>query len=290
MAIVMKLVAIMVVLAQALPIKEQPSDRVMHSAGFLDASQPVEPEDKTFKNSFMEVIMYIPNQIYNHIAVEVEYHNHWEELETFPERKPAAFSIMVATVKTWAADYIVQRLQQHRLRQAGCHAEIDWARSATFLVFGFIYVGIIEWLLYVSLLTDICPWAMQFANEPWSLKLQDTPGMIDLAKQVAFDNFLAQPFLYYPIFYIVKEFLAETSVRNVLATSLSGLKRYGGNFWTDNVVACVIWIPCDLVIFTCPMYMRMLTAHAVSFAWTMLMSLYRGAAATKPEKCGKDDI
>ena len=45
----------------------------------------------------------------------------------------------------------------------------------------------------------------RFANAPLREKLKDRQGLINLTKQVAFDNFIHYTFIYFPVFYVLKE-------------------------------------------------------------------------------------
>ena len=45
----------------------------------------------------------------------------------------------------------------------------------------------------------------KFANAPFREKVKDRQGIINLAKQVALDNFAHYTFIYFPVFYIFKE-------------------------------------------------------------------------------------
>lgn len=227
------------------------------------------------------LLLYIPNKIYNHIAVDVKYNNYWEEFMTFPERRPEIFNVVLATFKTTAADLIVQ---------SGQGQAFDFKRSATFALFGFLYVGVLQWVFYVSILTDMCPYSMQFANEPWSAKLTDRRGQEDLVKQILIDNLILQTFIYYPIFYTIKEIVAEPSLINAFkhmsTVTLNAFKKYRENCLADNIAGWAYWTPLDLLVFSAPMFVRMPLAHAFSFLWTMVVSYFRGSTLSKT----KDEV
>lgn len=227
--------------------------------------QSAELEKKEVPASFTEFILSIPDK-YSHIAYNVEYHTFSEELITLPMRRPLTFNLMMATCKTWGADMVVQLVETKRTSGG-----IDWRRSAAFALFGFFYVGLVQWVLYVTVMTDLCPHAIGFANEPIRLKLHNFPGQIDLLKQVCMDNFFFAVMIYFPVFYVVKE------VINGNPSPFSGaLKRYKGNFLGDNLASMAFWIPGDCIAFAAPIFLRLPLDHSVSFIWTMYLSVKRG--------------
>lgn len=213
-------------------------------------------------------LLSLPGRAYDHIAVDVTYHGLWGQLWTFPERRPRVFNVMLATVKTWSADLVVQ------LSSRKCH--FDAGRSAAFAAFGFIYIGLAQWFFYVSVFTWVCPNAITFANRPISEKFSDKPGQVDLLKQVCLDNFVLETLIYFPVFYVIKEVVRLRSWKAVLDGCRSGLDAYRANFWQDNMASWAVWIPVDVLIFAAPMWLRMPLDHAVSWLWTMLLSYMRG--------------
>lgn len=262
----------------AIPFRSNKTAELMHpttskhsSNGFEHAAAPA---------SFSEFVMSMPDK-YSRIAYDVEYHSVREQLMTLPMRRPRTFNLMMATSKTWLADMLVQMAEG---RAKGSSHSVDWRRSAAFAVFGFFYVGLVQWALYVSVMTQICPNAISFSNQPWSEKLHNVPGQVDLAKQVVLDNFFFAVLIYFPVFYVVKELLNGS--RSPVADAL---RRYRGNFVSDNLASMAFWIPGDFLAFAAPIYLRLPIDHSVSFIWTMVLSYKRGAAAPPAEKpCSKE--
>jgi len=225
-------------------------------------------------SSFFHRILAIPKQVYDRISVDVAYTNVWQEFYTFPERRPRTFNLIVATLKTWMADIVVQFGEQFKKPQPA----IDWKRSGAFALFGFFYEGLTAWFLYVTIFSGACPNAIRFANRPWAEKLTDHAGQFDLLKQVFADNFIVEIILYFPIFYIIKEMVrTEGSASNRCVNAVkNGLSSYARNFKEDNLASMAVWIPGDFFIFSVPMFMRLPLGHALSFMWTMVLSRMRG--------------
>jgi hypothetical protein len=215
---------------------------------------------------------------YDHIEVDATYTTVWGEIATFPERRPRTFNLLMATTKSWLADAVVQmRVNKH----------FDWNRSAAFAAFGFVYVGIMQWFIYVTVLAYLFPHAVIFANEPLAMKYRDVAGQIDLVKQVVFDTFLVQVFIYYPFFYLITEIMKkeDTSTHETPPAKRIGyafstvhrvIQKYQRNFWNDNLLALCVWIPSDFIVFAAPMYLRLPLDHMLSFFWTCLLSYLRG--------------
>merc|ERR1711879_950850 len=112
-------------------------------------------------------------------------------------------------------------------------------------------------------------------------------GQKDLLKQVALDNFGHNPFLYFPLFYSVREvvqanFEEEGEVEE--EADLPGLRdlvhramgKYRENMVVDNLRASALWIPGGLIVYSVPLWLRMPSSHGISLAWTMAMSFFRG--------------
>jgi len=211
--------------------------------------------------------------LYNHVSVSLAYHNLGEEILTFPERRPRTFNVLLATVKTWTADAVVQSIEKRRNSSS-----FDWQRSLAFATFGLLYVGLLQWVLYVSLLTWLFPDAMVFANAPFSVKVHDRIGQIELLGQVLVDNFVFGVLIYFPVFYMIKELVQGDRYLSLHARLQIGLHKYWRNIVHDNLASLALWIPAGIFIFAAPMFLRMPLEHGVSFGWTMFMSATRGSA------------
>lgn len=205
------------------------------------------------------------------ISHNIEYEGLWGAITTFPKRRPYATNIIVATVKTAMADIIVQKAEGKK--------DIDWDRTKVFTAFGFAYLGVAQWFVYVTVFTKLCPNAIRFSNLSWADKLKDRPGQIDLLKQTALDNFVHYTFVYFPVFYCFKEAIQakDQEGAGLLSTIQGGCKKYWNNFYMDNIYIWSLWVPGDLVVYACPIWMRLPLNHAISLVWTMILSSLRGA-------------
>jgi len=205
------------------------------------------------------------------ISHDIQYSGLWGQITTFPKRRPFATNIIVATVKTSLADIVVQKAEGKK--------EIDWSRNGVFTAFGFAYLGIAQWFVYVTVFTRVCPHAIRFSNLSWAEKLKDRAGQIDLIKQTCLDNFVHYTFVYYPVFYFFKELIQskDATSLDVAGTFQSAVGKYKNNCVIDNLYMWSLWIPGDLLVYACPIWMRLPLNHGISLVWTMILSSLRGS-------------
>jgi len=114
---------------------------------------------------------------------------------------------------------------------------------------------------------DVCaclPYAAKLP--PW----KDWAGWGGVAAQTALDNFVHYTFIYFPVFYIFKEFVQGAG------NPIDALNKYKNNAWDDNKAIWALWIPCDMVIYSAPVWMRLPMNHLISLGWTMILSFMRG--------------
>ena len=74
----------------------------------------------------------------------------YEQIMTFPKRKPYLTNIYIATGKTWLADYLVQMYVEKK-------EKYDASRGAVFTAFGCVYLGMVQWYVYVTLFSRVVP-------------------------------------------------------------------------------------------------------------------------------------
>jgi len=191
------------------------------------------------------------------------------QLINFPKKHPFAFSLALSTLNPTAADLLTQTFVEQR-------SNIDWQRTTVFGSFGFFYLGCVQWLLMVNVYRVMFPTMDRFARASFAEKLKDTAGAVGAVKQVAFDIFFHLPFMYFPVFYTMKETIQGGSGSAIDIIS-AGLCKYKQNFWDDAKALILVWGPADVVVFgLVPMWMRLPVRNLVSFGWTSYLSLKRG--------------
>ena len=117
-------------------------------------------------------------------------------------RFPFLTQLAVATAKTSACDVMVQMKLEDKT-----FGEIDWARNFVFVGFGAFYLGGVQYAVYVEGFKRLFPAMERFCALPMRAKLADREGMKQLFQQIGLDFVLIQPALYWPCFYVFKEYL-----------------------------------------------------------------------------------
>ena len=204
------------------------------------------------------------------------------------KRAPFMSQVAVATVKTMAADIIVQTTVEGK----SLH-DVNWRRVSIFGAFGCSYLGVAQYGLYVKGVQRIFDKRAleKFCNAPFLDKVRDRAGLKILGGTIALDFLLIQPLLYWPSYYCVKEIgyadndhASNGSDHGVLSSAMA---KYRNNFWQDNLGMCGFWLPMDLIIYSVPLHLRLHLNHIISFSWVALVSFFRGDAepvltTTKP--------
>merc|ERR1712039_178932 len=121
--------------------------------------------------------------------------------------------------------------------------DVDWKRTGVFTAFGFAYLGIAQWFIYVTVFTRLCPNAIRFSNLPWAEKIKDKAGFKDLCKQTFYDNFVHYTFIYFPVFYTFKELIQGEGDPNMIDTPTKAMEKYKKNFIVDNMAMWSLWVP-----------------------------------------------
>jgi len=186
----------------------------------------------------------------------------------YAKKEPLRVNLLLATLKTVVADLLVQKYLEER-------EAVDLRRTAAFAAFGCCYLGAFQYYLYVRCFRW-WPAAAMFAAQPLSRKLTHVAGLRALAGQVAFDTLVHYPFIYFPVFYTVAEWLQGRSWAaggSVGAAMAGGLTRYMANFAEDNCNMFALWIPGSVVAFSAPLWLRMPLKHAISLSATCYLAL-----------------
>lgn len=200
-------------------------------------------------------------------------------------RAPFSSQVAVATSKTVAADMLVQsQIEGKQLH------EIDYRRVGIFGAFGFLYLGVAQYGIYVNCMQRVFDKVAldKFCNASFREKLRDKVGLQILAGTIAIDFVLIQPFLYWPAYYLVKEAgyqqkneggekAADKSCDEDGGNFFSNaMSKYGKNCVDDNLGMCGFWLPMDMIIYSVPLHLRLHLNHIISFAWVAIVSVFRG--------------
>lgn len=191
-------------------------------------------------------------------------------LASIPRRFPLAFAIGYGGVKTVGADIMVQKTVEKR-------AELDTKRATVFLCFGLFQVGFVQYMLYVTAYTRVFSTAAQFAALPFRQKLRDRQGLINLAKQVLFDQFVYHPCCYFPVFYTCKEIILGEA-QGPRDTVTRAIQKYIPNMRDDLCALWKIFIPVSIIQFSImPMHFRVPFTATAGIVWCAILSMMRGA-------------
>ena len=128
-----------------------------------------------------------------------------------------------------------------------------------------------QYALYVPGFGRLFPNASSFAAKPVMEKLRDPRGIAAMLAQVFLDQCVHHPFLYFPVFYSIKEVVAGNTV-------MDGLTKYRGNMSEDMVALWKVWVPATIINFSfCPMWARIPFVASTSLIWTFILSSMRGS-------------
>lgn len=182
----------------------------------------------------------------------------------FPKANPITFGVGFSCAKTSGADLMVQTQLEKR-------EKIDWRRNSAFALFGFFYLGGVQYALYVPVFGRMFPNAAGFAAKPLREKLKDGKGWFNMLAQVFLDQVVHHPFLYFPVFYSLKETVAGNS-------PMDGLYKYSQNYKEDMVALWKVWVPATIINFTfSPMWLRIPFVASTSMVWSCILSAMRGS-------------
>ncbi|KNC50766.1 peroxisomal membrane family protein [Thecamonas trahens ATCC 50062] len=181
-----------------------------------------------------------------------------------PKERPFAFGMVFSGCKTSFADGLIQKVVEKR-------ETMDWRRNASFALFGFVYLGAIQYALYVPVFQRIFPYTTQWLAKPIRARLKDTRGLRTMLAQVGLDQCVHHPLMYFPAFYGTKVLVNGGSVAQARA-------EYVGNLPSDMVALWKIWVPATIINFTVsPLWFRIPFVACTSLVWTCILSAMRGA-------------
>lgn len=191
----------------------------------------------------------------------------WSLLSSYPRSHPFIFGVVVSGFKTSFSDLLVQKVVEKR-------EEVDWKRNLAFATFGFVYLGGVQYALYVPIFGRIFPNAASFASKTFREKVKDGKGVRSLFGQVFLDQCVHHPLAYFPAFYCIKE-----SVMSDKPDYKRTLLEYKSNLKEDLLALWKVWVPSALLNFAfMPMWARVPWVAGTSLVWTCILSAMRGGA------------
>lgn len=180
---------------------------------------------------------------------------------------PFKFGVAFSCFKTSTSDLLVQKVVEKR-------ENIDWRRNTAFATFGFFYLGGVQYCLYVPIFSRLFPNAAAFAAKPVAEKLRDAPGLRALAAQVFLDQAVHHPLMYFPVFYMMKDFVTSDKPNPTAA-----LNEYKSNMKEDLIALWKVWVPSTIFNFAfLPMWARIPWVASTSLIWTCILSAMRGGS------------
>jgi hypothetical protein len=176
------------------------------------------------------------------------------ESSSLLERYPFASAVAISTCKNVAADLLTQIYIEAK----------PWEpkRTAVFATFGCLFQGCAQYLI---------------VNLGWERLFPGTNAWAVAAK-IAGNNFISDPLLFFPVFYIFQESIQQGSLD--IKTVRLALSRYLANAILDLRNAWLIWIPGHIVTYgVMPPHKRIPWMSSLSFFYMIVLSATRGGSA-----------
>ena len=176
--------------------------------------------------------------------------------------RPLTLACVTSCAKATAADAVVQTCVERR-------AELARERSCAFALFGFVWMGAGQYLVYVRILDSLLP---------------RTTNATAVAK-VVLDQFIHVPLVFMPLFYLTDGWVeAVARGEEVLAclphAAHHASYRYKREIRETMLANWQIWLPAQFVCFRLvPGHLRVPYVACVSFVWTMVLSVLQGKFA-----------
>lgn len=206
----------------------------------------------------------------NRVTATSTAYRFWSRTRSVPAKYPLAFGVVLSGFKTSFSDLLVQKVVERK-------EKIDWRRNAAFATFGFVYLGGIQYALYVPIFGRLFPNAAKFAAKPLREKAKDLPGIFNLGLQTFLDQCVHHPLLYFPAFYVTKELVMGGKNDDGKPDISRVLIDYRNNMMEDLNALWKIWVPATLFNFAfMPMHLRIPFTAGISLLWTCVLSAMRG--------------
>ncbi len=203
----------------------------------------------------------------------------------FYERHPVIIAVCVATIKTAAADIIVQTQIE------GCES-VDWRRVGLFTAFGACYFGAFQYFLYVKCFSW---WFDAVRLAKMNMKQIFAAGGAtrnNFLKQLGFDLFVINHF-FFTMYYGFKISITDPEISifeggTPADWASAAWKKYAKNnfaggpgqpgFLEDWIGFWKVWIIGDIIVFgMVPLWARLPVNNTISFIYVLVLSFMRGA-------------
>lgn len=156
---------------------------------------------------------------------------------------------------------------------------IDWQRNIFFGTFGVLYMGGVQYLVYVKLFARVFPTAERFTSSPMAQRLTDLPGMLEVLGQVAMDCWVHIPFMYFPAFFLLKDLMLNPA--GIRAKGLGQvreiLSQYRAEFFSLNWATTRFFFPSGIIMFgIMPLHLRVPYVAVAGCVWAAILSFMKG--------------
>eukprot|EP01084_Bolivina_argentea_P174255 301854_1 len=168
-------------------------------------------------------------------------------------RRKLITALIISTFQATFADIVAQVSTKHSTH----FSDIKWKRTAVFATFGFMYLGAVQYIIYVKFLNR----AMQKIVNPSRVYL-------DRVLKIGTVESIITPFVYYPTFFFIQDQIQQSNKnsKNRLCSF------YRMPTMDDLCNAWKLWIPAHIVTFSVPRHWRLPWITSVSFLWNIILS------------------
>jgi protein Mpv17 len=174
--------------------------------------------------------------------------------QSFLQNHPFLSAVSITTVNAVVADLLTQLV----LGQAKTPYSLQ--RTLLFGAFGFLYQGVVQYTL---------------VNGVWEKLFPDNSTQ-NVIKKICAMNLLSDPFLFLPVFYVFKQFLADGGNLS-LSVFKAAIATYKANAVTDLRNSWMVWFPGHAVTYgVMPTHKRIPWMAFLSLFYMIVLSLTRG--------------
>ena len=175
-------------------------------------------------------------------------------IDAFWKAHPLIAAAVVCSTKACLADLVAQHRQQRKeSTTAAKQKKLDIRRTISFVVYGALYQGMAQELIYNNLYTYL------FGSA--------TTARV-VAKKVLFDAFFHNALVCIPMAYAVKSFVFNYSLATAIRQYIDDVVHHG-----LLLKYYALWMPVNAMIFTVvPTHWRISVMAVVSFFWMIILS------------------